>query len=52
MNKKFVMDPTRARCKKCKTKWDLPTIRKEKGYKPGICPKCGGFLFSIKEIIR
>ncbi len=52
MNKEYTIDPTRAICKKCKMKWDLPTIRKAKDYKPGICPKCGGFLFSIKEYLR
>lgn len=52
MSKKSIVDPTRAKCKKCKTIWDLPTIREEKDYKPGICPKCGGFLFSIREIVR
>ena len=52
MNKKYTIDPTRAYCKKCKAKYDLPTLREEKDYKPGICPKCGGFLFSIKEYIK
>lgn len=50
--KKHIIDPTRAKCKDCKTIWDLPTIREGKNYKPGICPGCSGFLFSIKECIK
>lgn len=46
--KEYIIDPTSAKCKKCKARWDLPTIRESKNYKLGICPNCGGFLFSIK----
>jgi len=42
----------RAKCKKCKTEWDLPILRERKDYIPGICPKCGGKLKTIKEIIK
>jgi len=52
MSKKYTIDPTRAYCKKCKAKYDLPTLRESEDYKPGVCPSCGGFLFSIKEYIH
>ena len=41
-----------AKCIKCKTKYDLPTLRTRKYYIPGICPKCGGILKTIKEVIK
>jgi len=42
--------PNTAKCKKCKTKFDLPTLRERKDYKPGICPLCQGNLISIWKV--
>ena len=39
-----------AKCIKCKTKWDLSTLRERKDYLSGFCPKCKGKLVTIKEI--
>jgi len=37
------------KCQKCKTKWDLKTLKERKDYETAICPKCGGNLWFYKE---
>ena len=46
---KLSIIPGIARCSKCHTRYDLEVLRTRKGYKPGICPACGGYLKSVKE---
>ena len=46
---KLSIIPGIARCSKCHTRYDLEVLRTRKGYKPGICPACGGYLKSGKE---
>ena len=41
-------DRDRAKCKSCKTIFDLPTLRENPDYEPGICIKCGGILWESK----